>query len=325
MHLPLGIGHFRKFYFKLQLKRGYSGLFQFNMPEVSIQFDLTKVLEALLFSTSEPLSIKEIQAVFSRFHDQAEKLRGQLSLNDEAGILVTSGAPFPVELIGEVPALVTSSQIRDALEKTNNRLTAELSPYQIQETKHGFRLVVRPDYGFWVRLLREDAKPVRLSQAALETLAIVAYRQPVTRSEMESIRGVSVDSVLQRLIDYELVYVMGRAELPGRPVQYGTTDKFLEFTGVRALDDLPSTDVLSPEQLDEWINKANEPIHLGDADVGLPSNDEFNLENQQAHVSTEGAQEELKLDSSDNPIYEVEELFREERVETGATEEELKD
>ena len=295
------------------------------MPEVSIQFDLTKVLEALLFSTSEPLSIKEIQAVFSRFHDQAEKLRGQLNLDDEAGILVTSGAPFPVELIGEVPALVTSSQIRDALEKTNNRLTAESSPYQIQETKHGFRLVVRPDYGFWVRLLREDAKPVRLSQAALETLAIVAYRQPVTRSEMESIRGVSVDSVLQRLIDYELVYVMGRAELPGRPVQYGTTDKFLEFTGVRALDDLPSTDVLSPEQLDEWINKANEPIHLGDADVGLPSNDEFNLENQQAHVSTEGAQEELKLDSSDNPIYEVEELFREERVETGATEEELKD
>lgn len=286
------------------------------MSEVSIQFDLTKVLEALLFSTSEPLSIKEIQAVFARFHDRAEKVRDPLSSGFEAGRLAAAEASFPLELVDAVPALVTGARIREAMEKIKSRLAEASSPYQIQETSQGFRVVIAPAYGFWVRLLRKDAKPVRLSQAALETLAIIAYRQPVTRSEMESIRGVKVDSVLQRLIEFELVYAMGRAELPGRPVQFGTTDKFLEFTGVRGLDDLPSTDVLSPEQLDEWINKANEPVQLGDADVGLPSNDAFNLENQQAQILTEDDQEELELEAEKSPIYKMEELLRREKGQT---------
>ena len=98
-----------------------------------------------------------------------------------------------------------------------------------------------------------------------------------------------------------------------RPVEFGTTDKFLEFSGVRGLDDLPSTDVLSPEQLDEWISKANEPVQLGDADVGLPSNDAFNLENQRAQIKTEEGQEELKLETEESPIYNMEELLRREK------------
>lgn len=273
------------------------------MTEVSTQFNLCKVLEALLFSTSEPLSIKDIQSVISRFHDQAEKIRIKMP-EDEASTL-EAHLPFPIELIDEVPALITSTQIREAIDTINEELVAREGVYEVQEMNLGFRLVVRSDHGFWVRLLREDPKPMRLSQPAMETLAIIAYRQPVTRSEMESIRGVSVDSSLQKLVEYELVYVIGRAELPGRPVQYGTTDKFLEFTGVTSLDELPSTDVLSPLQLDEWINKAEEPDQVGDSDVGLPSNDEENTENQVAIITTGEDQEELGLESSDDPIYEV--------------------
>ena len=274
------------------------------MTEVSTQFNLCKVLEALLFSTSEPLSIKDIQSVVTRFHDQAEKVRGKFTSDGESTL--EAHLPFPLELIDEVPALITSTQIREAISSMNTSLESEESVYEVQETNLGFRMVVKPEYGFWVRLLREDPKPMRLSQPALETLAIIAYRQPATRSEMESIRGVSVDSSLQRLIEYELVYVMGRAELPGRPVQYGTTDKFLEFTGITSLDELPSTDVLSPQQLDDWINKAEEPEHLSDADVGLPSNDDENVENQEAHLALEEHQETLGLNSADDPIYEVE-------------------
>jgi segregation and condensation protein B len=273
------------------------------MTEVSTQFNLCKVLEALLFSTSEPLSIKDIQSVVSRFHDQAEKIRVKVP-EDEASTL-EAHLPFPIELIDEVPALITSTQIREAIGEINAGLNARDGVYEVQETNLGFRLVVKSDHGFWVRLLREDPKPMRLSQPAMETLAIIAYRQPVTRSEMESIRGVSVDSSLQKLVEYELVYVIGRAELPGRPVQYGTTDKFLEFTGVTSLDELPSTDVLSPQQLDEWIKKAEEPDQLGDSDVGLPSNDEDNSENRVASIVTAEDQEELGLESSDDPIYEV--------------------
>lgn len=274
------------------------------MTEVATQFNLCNVLEALLFSTSEPLSIKDIQAVISRFHDQAEKIRGKVPEGD--GSTLESHLPFALELIDDVPALITSTQIREAIDELNEQLTGREAVYEIQETNLGFRLVVKSEHGFWVRLLREDPKPMRLSQAAMETLAIIAYRQPVVRSEMESIRGVSVDSSLQKLVEYELVYVVGRAELPGRPVQYGTTDKFLEFVGVTSLDELPSTDVLSPQQLDAWINQAEEPEHVGDADVGLPSNDEQNVENQEAHLATDEDQEQLDLNSADDPIYEVE-------------------
>jgi len=273
------------------------------MTEVSTQFNLCKVLEALLFSTSEPLSIKDIQAVISRFHDQAEKIRVKLPVEGDS--VLETHLPFPVELMDEVPALITSTQIREALSTISSELVERERVYEIQETNMGFRLVVKSDHGFWVRLLREDPKPMRLSQPAMETLAIIAYRQPVIRSEMESIRGVAVDSSLQKLVEYELVYVIGRAELPGRPVQYGTTDKFLEFTGVTSLDELPSTDVLSPMQLDDWINKAKEPDQLGDSDVGLPSNDDENVENQAATIATEEDQEELDLNSPDDPIYDV--------------------
>ncbi|QXD22508.1 SMC-Scp complex subunit ScpB [Opitutia bacterium ISCC 51] len=274
------------------------------MTEVVTQFNLGNVLDALLFSTSEPLSIKDIQAVISRFHDQAEKIRGKVPEGGDSTL--ESHLPFPLELIDDVPALITSTQIREAIDQLNQQLSDREGVYKIQETNQGFRLVVKSDHGFWVRLLREDPKPMRLSQPAMETLSIIAYRQPVVRSEMESIRGVSVDSSLQKLVEYELVYVVGRAELPGRPVQYGTTDKFLEFVGVTSLDELPSTDVLSTQQLDAWINQAEEPEHLGDADVGLPSNDEDNVENQEAHLTTDEDQEELDLNSPDDPIYEFE-------------------
>ncbi len=272
--------------------------------EVPSQFQLTTVLEVLLFSTSEPITVKDIQGVFSRFHDEAEKVRGKLSQENEEGgsSVMESRLPFPIELIDEVPALVTSTQIRDGIDAINNRLDLSKGNYRIQESNNGFRMIVSPENGFWVRLLKEGPKPIRLSQPAMETMAIIAYRQPVTRSEMESIRGVSVDSSLQKLVEHELVYVMGRAELPGRPVQYGTTDKFLEFTGVTSLEELPSTDVLSPQQLDEWIKKAEEPDQVGDEEVGLLSNDDENVENQATSVKSDEDQEELGLESEDDPV-----------------------
>lgn len=171
--------------------------------EVPTQFKLTAVLEVLLFSTSEPLTIKDIQGVFTRFHDEAEKVRGKLSLEAEEGgaSVMESRLPFPIELIDEVPSLITSTQIRDGIDAINDRLDLSKGNYRIQESNAGFRMIVSPENGFWVRLLKEGPKPVRLSQPAMETLAIIAYRQPVTRSEMESIRGVAVDSSLQKLVD----------------------------------------------------------------------------------------------------------------------------
>jgi segregation and condensation protein B len=93
-------------------------------------------------------------------------------------------------------------------------------------------------------LLGVKARPPRLSQPALETLAIIAYRQPLTRAEIEQIRGVSVDGVMQTLTERELITVTGRADAPGRPPTYGTTTRFLEYFGLRGLEDLPAADEL---------------------------------------------------------------------------------
>jgi len=169
--------------------------------------------------------------------------------------------------------LLTATQIREAVDALEVEMREANDASRILQGPEGFRLVISPVYADWVRLLRGEPRPQRLSPAALETLSIVAYRQPVTRPEMEAIRGVSVDSALNRLLELEFVAVTGRADLPGRPIQYGTTDKFLDFTGLRTLGELPASDVLSPAQISEWITRATTPVVVGDAEMGLPAAD----------------------------------------------------
>jgi segregation and condensation protein B len=121
-----------------------------------------------------------------------------------------------------------------------------------------------------VRILRQEPPPVKLSQSAIETLAVIAYRQPVTRGEIETIRGVSAEAGVNKLLERELIYVVGRADSPGRPIQYGTTDQFLEFVGIKSLDELPASDVLSSRQIDEWLKNSESAHRPNDTDMGLP-------------------------------------------------------
>jgi segregation and condensation protein B len=262
-----------------------------------MEFNLKKILCAMLLSTSEPLSIKDIQTVITRYHEEIEKAPALPVEGGEAapeGIVVPAEAvpswpvatgvpeaPAPTgqevmqDLMAQVPTLLTATQIREAMDAIALEMEANNEACRLLQGPTGFRLTVAPEYADWVRLLRDAPKPLKLSQAALETLALIAYRQPITRSEIEAVRGVATDSALNRLLELELVYVSGRADLPGRPIQYATTVKFLEFCGIRSLEELPATDVVSPAQLNEWIRRAIEPESqqelISDADVGLPS------------------------------------------------------
>ena len=164
-----------------------------------------QVLEALLFAAEEPLSARRIAAMI-----------------DEA----------------------TPESVADLVRDLNADYQREDRAFHVQEVAGGYRLVTRPEFASWVADLRaSDASP-RLSQAALETLSIVAYKQPVTRAELESIRGVTVEGVLKTLVDRELVRIAGREEGMGRPLLYGTTDHFLEYFGLPSLDALPRPDEL---------------------------------------------------------------------------------
>ncbi len=261
-----------------------------------MEFNLKRILRAMLMSSSEPLSIKDIQAVITRYHEEVEHEALAPAETVEAAVAseaaaaptpvwpVVSGveeAPTPAgqevmqDLMAQVPTLLTATQIRDAMDAIAQELEASNDVCRLMQGPSGFRLIVAPEFADWVRLLRDSPKPLRLSQAALETLALIAYRQPITRAEIEAVRGVATDSALSRLLELELVFVSGRADLPGRPIQYSTTVKFLEFCGIRSVEELPATDVVSPAQLNEWIRRAIEPEAqqelLSDTDVGLPA------------------------------------------------------
>lgn len=248
------------------------------LTALTMEFDLKKTLLALLHSTSDPLSIKDVQAVITRFHERAEELREE----SEEGEAEGDGQEIMQDLLDQVPSLLTSAQIRDAMEAIGEDLTEGESVYRVHEGPGGYRLVIAPQYADWVRLLRDEPRPQRLSPAAMETLAIVAYRQPVTRSEIEAIRGVSADSGLNKLLEKDLIFVVGRAELPGRPLQYGTTEAFLEYCGLKSLEELPASDVLAPNQITEWIRSATMPDEdLSDRDVGLAEEPEVEAETKE--------------------------------------------
>ena len=260
-------------------------------------FNLKKVLKALLFSSSRPLSIKEIQETFTRFHEGGALLAGlESGAPGEPGGGATTGreaipaaagavdaAALPTEpppeeeLYRDVPSFVPVAQIRDAMNEISLELRAAEDVFLLTETAQGFRLVTHPRFARWVRVLRDEPPPVKLSQSAMETLAVIAYRQPVTRAEIEHIRGVSADAGLNRLLERELIQIVGRADLPGRPIQYGTTEAFLDFIGVRSLDELPASDVLSQRQIDGWLQSAMNPAHPSDREMGLSEEGEEQL------------------------------------------------
>ncbi len=220
---------------------------------------LKKTIEALLFSTSEALPVRELHRVLAEAHEQ--------SLADAEG-----GGSEGEELPGEavIPPPPGTSRLREIIRELRDEWRAADSVYDLAETADGFRMVVRPIFADAVRLLRKEPRPARLSAAAMETLSIIAYRQPVTRADIERVRGVSSDSALSRLTEHDLVEAVGRAELPGRPTVYGTTDKFLDFCGIRSVEDLPASDVLSPARLDAWLSENEDQETLHASDMGLP-------------------------------------------------------
>jgi segregation and condensation protein B len=248
-------------------------------------FELKRVLKVLLFASNGPLSVKDIQSALARFHDQAERLPLAETVEGEppgepAAPVEAEAAPLPPvddEMYRDVPALVTTAEIREAVEAVSAELQAGSGDIQLVEGHNGWRLVTHPRFAQWVRLLRNEPPPVRLSPSSLETLAVVAYRQPVTRAEIEQIRGVAAEAGLAKLLERDLIFIVGRADLPGRPIQYGTTDTFLEFIGIKSLDELPSSDVLSPRQIDAWLQSANQPRAATDSDMGLDETEETQL------------------------------------------------
>lgn len=184
--------------------------------------ELKYILESVLFSAQKPLRPSELRDILAAAAE-----------HDEADATAKSLAKFK------------EGQLAAVLEQLAQEHEAAARSYRLVCVAGAWQFVTQPEFAQWVRaLVGIKARPPRLSQPALETLAIIAYRQPITRAEVEQIRGVNVDGTMQTIMERGLVEAVGRAEVIGRPHTYGTTALFLEYFGLRSLEDLPAADEL---------------------------------------------------------------------------------
>jgi segregation and condensation protein B len=207
---------------------------------------LQHVLEALLFSAQKPLTIREMAAAL-----KAAGAEDELTPNEFGS--------------------VRDAEIAAALQQLKIEYLEQQRAFQLVEKADGWQLATDPGYGRWVRQLFPGPKPARLSAPGLETLAIIAYRQPITRADVEVVRGVTIDGVLQTLMERGLVKISGRAEIPGRPLLYETTQLFLEHFGLRNLDELPNVEELRKRYLP---SAAPAPAAAAPAEAATPEKPE---------------------------------------------------
>ena len=166
-------------------------------------------------------------------------------------LLFITDRPVKVSRLVDVIENTTAKEVREAITKLQDMYTVRGSAIQILEVAGGYQMCTKPEYGRWVRRLYNEKMTTRLSNAALETLAIIAYKQPLTRAEMEAIRGVDVAGPLEKLLDRGLVRVVGRKDTIGHPMVYGTTDEFLRMFGLNKVSELPDLQVFAAKNLEE--------------------------------------------------------------------------
>jgi segregation and condensation protein B len=202
--------------------------------------EFKSLIEAIFFVAQKPLSLKEIRSILAK--------PDETNSTDEIRAFKKIKEP-------EISAAIQELKIEYAEQKRS---------FQIQEVAGAFQLVTLPQFAPWLKQLFDEQRSHRLSQPALETLSIIAYRQPITRSDIEAIRGVAVDGVMQTLLERGLVTITGRAEVPGRPMLYGTTRSFLEHFGLGDLNELPAAEELRKATLPSTNHETQENSNLSE-------------------------------------------------------------
>jgi segregation and condensation protein B len=163
-------------------------------------------------------------------------------------ILFASDEPLEASKIAKVAGAGDARQVRKLVQELNAEYSRRGAAYRIEELAGGYVMLTLPEYNSWLKQLLRTRQESKLSQAALETLAIVAYKQPVMRVTVEALRGVAAGEMIRNLMEKGLVKIAGRAEELGRPLLYGTTRKFLEVFGLNSLQDLPKVEELRPRE-----------------------------------------------------------------------------
>ncbi len=211
-------------------------------------------------------------------------------------VLFAADAPVDLGRLSDIFADASRADVREAVRELNEEYDRDGHSFSIIEIAGGYQMYCRADYQKWVRELHKGRMATRLSQAALETLAIVAYKQPIVRAEIEMIRGVDASGVLATLLKRSLVTIAGRAPGMGRPLMYGTTKEFLRYFGLNAVTDLPRLEEfaevlgLKPDELDLAVEGAESMSGMEATDDEVAAEDEAVAGNDVDGVA-EGAEE----------------------------------
>jgi segregation and condensation protein B len=171
-------------------------------------------------------------------------------------LLFVAEEPLTIERILKIILSANADEIRNALKELADEYETRKGGFYLNEVAGGYQIRTRSEYTQWIKRLIQPKQP-RLSKASLETLAIIAYKQPIIRSDIEHLRGVDCDGILRTLLERKLIRILGRKELPGRPMIYGTTRYFLEVFDLKDLTDLPT-----PEEIKDLGSAASDQIAL---------------------------------------------------------------
>lgn len=206
-------------------------------------------------------------------------------------LLFVAHKPLTVSEIKKVVAGVNATEIKSVIQELKEEFQSRGSSFRLQEIAGGYEISTSPEFAPWIMKLELEKRKRQATQSALETLAILAYKQPVTRVEIEELRGVNVSAVLSTLLERNLIKIVGRKEVPGRPLLYGTTEKFLEHFGLKSLEELPKISEIK-ELVDRMVNR-EELLGREGVVVPIPEGDEKS-EDRVAEEETIPSQEERK-------------------------------
>ena len=209
-------------------------------------------------------------------------------------LLFAATKPLTPQEIRKVLKFMTPSQISKVIKEIQDEVNAAARSYELIEVAGGYEFATKKEFAPWLMKIELQKKAKQVTQSALETLSILVYKQPITKAEIEDLRGVDVSGVLNTLVERDLVRIVGRKEVPGRPFMYGTTEKFLEHFGLKSLHDLPNIEeiktlVEASVNKEELIGRTNL--------VDVPSGEEQMQVVEENNVEQEGA--ELNPNSQD--------------------------
>ncbi len=178
--------------------------------------------------------------------DQEVDTRRSLKMAKVEAVLFVADGALSTRKIAQLATLANAKEAKELIDQLNDALAASQSAFHIKRVATGYRMMTHPQFSFWLNKLHQRQAALKLSPPAMETLAIVVYRQPITRADIESVRGVQSAEMLKQLMDRGLVRIGGKDDSLGRPFLYETTRKFLEIFGLKNLEDLPMADMLRP-------------------------------------------------------------------------------